>query len=919
MKFIKNRFFRLFLFLIGFIGIVTSIFSLIAFVASYKIFDGNVSRNTDYLTSKKMCEDIKESLLIEQASAIRSYNRNNLDLTNNKIYMVDYNNYMNDKNIVDEYSFSDIFTGVSSEDINDLFRILIGNDDLNYMDYPYGINKYIQMSFSDFDKALSKASFPFSWDEYSDVENDGDFSSVKDYKEYSATMKGKAYVALKAAVDSEYISGAFNDGDYIVYDGENLLIYSPANGYIYQNNRFYKNGGVLYVSDVDKNTSIYVSYPEEDSLKGEIDKCKYIATSHIYMNPEELCIASLDFEIRELFIREEIYNNRYYVFSTGASFDGVKAVSFSLNSLEFGAYPYLDKDDKDDSSISYKKSVEKLKDCSDIFISYDANTEKLEQWYLDSAGKKVGFEYIDKHFLEDLKTEVDNSFFLTFSLEDSFYDSIYSSLYDVCKMIPNPSLVAVIGFIIFLVAVILITIGEPPVIRTIDRLPVAVGLALVIAAISCVYYLSWTLYNRVTRFNEYITNEKYSFLGIVVLVIAVIYIICAAIYLSVTRRIKCRKFLEGFISYRFLKWFYINVFGKLKGRTRLTITVVLFLLVNSVSIPAIWYTGRSYNGLIFVALMAMTDLYVAYRLVKCMTDSELILSATKRIENGELDAKVDTHKLSFNNLELGESVNSLGSGLSNAIESSVRDERTKAELITNVSHDIKTPLTSIINYVDLLKRENIDNPKALEYINVIDKKSERLKQLILDLIEASKTSTGNIELERTNMNLVELMGQVAGEYEDKFSEKNLELIQNISAERVVINADGRRIFRIIDNVMNNIYKYALQGSRVYLDMTVDPDTLVIDDETAGASEDEVDVSDNTRFVKLAFKNVSSKMLNISPEELVERFVRGDESRATEGSGLGLSIAKNLTELHGGTFDIEIDGDLFKVNITFPVV
>ena len=919
MKFIKNRFFRLFLFLIGFIGIVTSIFSLIAFVASYKIFDGNVSRNTDYLTSKKMCEDIKESLLIEQASAIRSYNRNNLDLTNNKIYMVDYNNYMNDKNIVDEYSFSDIFTGVSSEDINDLFRILIGNDDLNYMDYPYGINKYIQMSFSDFDKALSKASFPFSWDEYSDVENDGDFSSVKDYKEYSATMKGKAYVALKAAVDSEYISGAFNDGDYIVYDGENLLIYSPANGYIYQNNQFYKNGGVLYVSDVDKNTSIYVSYPEEDSLKGEIDKCKYIATSHIYMNPEELCIASLDFEIRELFIREEIYNNRYYVFSTGASFDGVKAVSFSLNSLEFGAYPYLDKDDKDDSSISYKKSVEKLKDCSDIFISYDANTEKLEQWYLDSAGKKVGFEYIDKHFLEDLKTEVDNSFFLTFSLEDSFYDSIYSSLYDVCKMIPNPSLVAVIGFIIFLVAVILITIGEPPVIRTIDRLPVAVGLALVIAAISCVYYLSWTLYNRVTRFNEYITNEKYSFLGIVVLVIAVIYIICAAIYLSVTRRIKCRKFLEGFISYRFLKWFYINVFGKLKGRTRLTITVVLFLLVNSVSIPAIWYTGRSYNGLIFVALMAMTDLYVAYRLVKCMTDSELILSATKRIENGELDAKVDTHKLSFNNLELGESVNSLGSGLSNAIESSVRDERTKAELITNVSHDIKTPLTSIINYVDLLKRENIDNPKALEYINVIDKKSERLKQLILDLIEASKTSTGNIELERTNMNLVELMGQVAGEYEDKFSEKNLELIQNISAERVVINADGRRIFRIIDNVMNNIYKYALQGSRVYLDMTVDPDTLVIDDETAGASEDEVDVSDNTRFVKLAFKNVSSKMLNISPEELVERFVRGDESRSTEGSGLGLSIAKNLTELHGGTFDIEIDGDLFKVNITFPVV
>ena len=896
MKLIKSKGFRLFLFLIGFIGVLTSIFSLIAFVASYIIFDGNVSRNTDYLTSKKMCEDIKNTLLIEQSNAIKKYNCNNLDFSENTIYMVDYNDYINNKSKVNKCTFSDIFIGLSKDEIIDALRITIGNNDMNYSDYAYEDNEYIRMSFSDFEDALSKVSFPFNWDEYSSVENYGNVSNINKSSGYSTNLKEKAYMALKDAVDSAFISGAFNDGDYVVYDGENLLIYSPLNGYIYQNNRFYKNGGVLYFSNIDEYTYVYVSYPDDDSNMSDSDKCKYIAFSHIYLNPEELCVASLDFDSRELLSPDEISDSRYYVFSTAVSFDGVKAVNFNVNSQEFGAYPYIGKDT--DSAISYKKSLDKLRDFSDIFISYDAETKKLEQWHVDASGEKVGYEYIDKHFFDDIKTEADNSFFLTFSVKDSFYDSIYSRLYDVCKLIPNPSLVAVIGFIIFLIAVILITVGEPPVIRAIDRIPVIIGLAFVILAVGFSYQFLWTLYNSVSGFNDYIMNEKYSFIAIVILIIAILYIICASIYLSITRRIKCNKFLEGFISYRFLKWLYINVFGKLKGRTRLTITVTLFLLINAICIPAIWYMGRSSGGFIFMVLAAVADLYVAYRLVKCMTDSELILSATKRIENGELDAKVDIHKLSFNNLELGESVNSLGTGLSSAIEASVRDERTKAELITNVSHDIKTPLTSIINYVDLLKRENIDNTKALDYINVIDKKSERLKQLILDLIEASKTSTGNIELECTNMNLVELMGQVVGEYEDKFSEKNLELVQNIAVERVVINADGRRIFRIIDNVMNNIYKYALQGSRVYLDMSVD---------------------DETKSVKLSLKNVSSKMLNISPEELVERFVRGDESRSTEGSGLGLSIAKNLTELHGGSFDIEIDGDLFKVNITFPVV
>ncbi len=272
-----------------------------------------------------------------------------------------------------------------------------------------------------------------------------------------------------------------------------------------------------------------------------------------------------------------------------------------------------------------------------------------------------------------------------------------------------------------------------------------------------------------------------------------------------------------------------------------------------------------------------------------------LLETSRRIEGGDLDAKVDVNELSFDMKEMGESLNSLGDGLSKAVESSLRDERTKAELITNVSHDIKTPLTSIINYVDLLKKEDIDNEKAKEYIDVLEKKADRLKMLIMDLIEASKTSTGNIELEYMKISFSELVNQCSAEYEDKFAEAGLELVKNINDEGALINVDGRRVFRIIDNILNNAVKYAQPGTRVFLDLVKRDDELI-----------------------LSLKNTSKEMLNISADELAERFVRGDRSRNTEGSGLGLSIARNLTELQGGRFEITVDGDLFKVDVAFPI-
>ena len=238
-------------------------------------------------------------------------------------------------------------------------------------------------------------------------------------------------------------------------------------------------------------------------------------------------------------------------------------------------------------------------------------------------------------------------------------------------------------------------------------------------------------------------------------------------------------------------------------------------------------------------------------------------------------------------------INDISNGFENAIEESMKSERLKTELITNVSHDIKTPLTSIINYVDLLKEEEIDNEKANEYIEILDMKSQRLKKLIEDLVEASKASSGAIKLNMENINVVELFKQAIGEFQDKFQNKGLSIITNYEKEYIYIKADSRYLYRVIENLFSNITKYALEASRVYID---------------------IETEENK--VKISVKNISKERLNISEEELMQRFVRGDKSRTTDGSGLGISIAKSLVELQNGTFKLKIDGDLFKVEIKF---
>ncbi len=293
----------------------------------------------------------------------------------------------------------------------------------------------------------------------------------------------------------------------------------------------------------------------------------------------------------------------------------------------------------------------------------------------------------------------------------------------------------------------------------------------------------------------------------------------------------------------------------------------------------------------FIVLLLLI-MHNKYRLT---LEKEQIIHDIGLIVQGE-NVQINTENLMPENKQLADSVNTIGKGIQKAVEQSVKDERLKAELLTNVSHDIKTPLTSIISYVDLLKREDLGgNETAQNYLDILDNKSNKLKQLILDLIEISKINSGSLEYEIAPMKPHELLLQALGEYEDKLKSQNLKLIYNNSCQDDVIEADARRLWRVIDNLMSNVCKYSLENTRVYVDVT------------------ELDGQ-----VSMMIKNISAQELNVPVEELTERFVRGDISRTTEGSGLGLSIARSLVMAQGGTFALSLDGDLFKVTITFPV-
>jgi len=300
---------------------------------------------------------------------------------------------------------------------------------------------------------------------------------------------------------------------------------------------------------------------------------------------------------------------------------------------------------------------------------------------------------------------------------------------------------------------------------------------------------------------------------------------------------------------------------------------------------------ESYSGEFFFLLCFILDVVLLVAVAWLTLQLQKVRDMGAALAAGDLDAKLDTARMFFDVKRHAEDLNAIGVGMNKAVEQRMKSERLKTELITNVSHDIKTPLTSIVSYVDLLKKEDLP-PTANEYLAVLDRQANRLKKLTEDLVEASKASTGNIAVTLEPIVVNEIIHQAIGDYDEKLAAGRLEVIVNTYEGNLMALADGRLLWRVLDNLLSNVCKYAMAGTRVYVDLA------------AGEHQ-----------VRLSIKNISRDPLNISAEELMERFVRGDASRHTEGSGLGLNIARSLMDLMGGGFNLSVDGDLFKAELT----
>ena len=323
---------------------------------------------------------------------------------------------------------------------------------------------------------------------------------------------------------------------------------------------------------------------------------------------------------------------------------------------------------------------------------------------------------------------------------------------------------------------------------------------------------------------------------------------------------------------------------------------------TAAGLPLIWKTALVTLLLFFLeALNSSGDgIFVAMKLVEFLAilyialNLRILQKGGEKLAEGDLSQSIDTRPLIGDFKRYGQRMNDLRTGMERAVQEQTKAERMKTELITNVSHDIKTPLTSIVNYVDLLQKVDVQPETAREYIAVLDRQSRRLKKLTEDLVEASKASSGALPVELQPTDVAVLFDQIVGEYQERLADCHLTLVARPPEKPVSVRADGKLLSRVMDNLVSNICKYALEDTRVYVVASSDAETVTI-----------------------SFKNVSRAELNISPDELMERFVRGDASRHTEGSGLGLSIAGSLVRLMSGTFALSIDGDLFRANITLP--
>lgn len=568
-----------------------------------------------------------------------------------------------------------------------------------------------------------------------------------------------------------------------------------------------------------------------------------------------------------------------------------------LTTYEYKNFKYLIIDNK--NSVAYTNvehtmftdSIEEIKERlakNSIYWNYEkgnVNTS-IEKLKLEEIRYKSIYKSIDdaKNFSVYTSLENDLTYYDQYRTNKTVFD-MAQILYKPALYLLPLSIVAVLVLLIMNCFLIGLRNEKGEVIlNAFDKTPLLVALIVlfILSMIGCGFLIALTSENLTLILSG-------TAIGAVIVYISFVFFLE-----TIIKRIKSKTLFRNTITYRILRWIKSLITSMTRNAN---MTVKLILIFIAFGILNIIGFGLSINNepIGFFILIAIW-VYAFAKMHQWLVRYIEIKNAINEIYIGNTEVHLDEkrYKGSLNSMAI--QVNDIAGGLSNAIQEKLKSERLKTELITNVSHDIKTPLTSIINYVDLLKKEKMPNEQAEEYLNILDNKSQRLKRLTEDLVEASKASSGNIKLNIEKLNVNELLKQVSGEFEDKFKSRNLEEVMSLPEKNVYINADSRYMYRILENMYSNISKYAMDNTRVY-----------------------IDVIPNNNRITIQMKNISKEKLNISTEELMQRFVRGDSARNTEGSGLGLSIATSLTTLQGGTFNIYLDGDLYKVIIEFDMI
>ncbi len=552
-----------------------------------------------------------------------------------------------------------------------------------------------------------------------------------------------------------------------------------------------------------------------------------------------------------------------------SNFEGQDYIASATETVYESIYVNIYGEIRGENGIHYESSYT---DDSEYFIYDDETNEKLTE--IDDK-QEIKFtvyipqkmQYTDRFWLADK--------LITFGYENRFL-LIFTGIISLCLCI------AVYSYLFMAVGH---TKNNPIKPALINRIPADILTAVALLLGGCGLYF-------LTELNGLVVS-----IVICTLTLTFLYFLCLWYLLSIVVQIKAKVLIKRTVLYWCFKklsklWNIIkHIYKNIATVYKTALVIAAFWVLEFILIGF-----NSYESDNLIICWLVISAVVSIIVLLFAIAFQRVKKGGEKIVNGDLENKIDTAYMFGDIKEFADSLNNINNGLQSAIEDKMKSERFKTELITNVSHDIKTPLTSIVNYVDLIKKEECDNEKINEYIEVLDRQSNRLKKLIEDLVEASKAQTGNISVELVKCNASVLINQAIGEFSERLETKNLQIVQSVENNETYIMADGRRLWRVFDNLLTNVCKYAMSGTRVYVDLACENNKAVI-----------------------TFRNISELPINLSSEELTERFVRGDRSRNTEGSGLGLSIAKSLTELQNGTFEINTDGDLFKVKLTFDMV